>query len=536
MTQNRYNRGLAVKKAMVAGLTGALCVTLFLMMLFSLVAARKRREEEESSGAGGLTGNAYVIYTAMSGAGYSDVPIAAAIGNAAVESGGGNIDTINATAENSIGAFGMFQWLGGRRNNLQNFAESKGTTEDDAQSQAEFFVSSSELGVAGGSCGQMSSTHKKNYEEAEEVDDATEIFWRWFERPGESDPTLETRQKCAEEALARIRSGNGSSVVVTKALQYAKRIADDDTYKYPEGSNDSTHWDCSHFVYHVYHDEDGGNISDLSYEYTGKMIQSNSNYLSNGFEDVTSQVNLSSQDGLQPGDILIIEGSGYQHTAIYWAKDQVIEASHVCANRADDIKIYKYGVSTPWDSAPPGADIKVYRYKVSANMMYDGTSTTIAGGSAECTNLWSQITSEVGGDYWCTDFAAWRFKQLVGFNYRSKGVNGNGNQVAGNASRILGYKLLSINSNADAEQILSTENIGPGSIISIFYDNVWGAGHIGIVEYVDKNSQTITWSDGNTSNFAPAGNKGSIRFNNVSSFSSFYSKVGARMEIAAVPG
>lgn len=526
--------GGTIKKAFI-GITVFLFLIPIIILPVIFGSGEAKEEEEERLGAGGLTGNAYVIYTAMSGAGYSDVPIAAAIGNAAVESGGGNIDTINATAENSLGAFGMFQWLGGRRYKLQDFAKSKGTTEDDAQSQAEFFVSNSELGVAGSSCGQMSSTHKKNYEEAEEVDDATEIFWRWFERPEESDPTLEKRQKCAEEALARIRSGNGSSAVVTKALQYAKRIADDDTYKYPDGSNDSTHWDCSHFVYHVYHDEDGGNISGLSYEYTGKMIRSDSSYLSNGFEDVTSTVNLSSQDGLHPGDILIIEGGGQHHTAIYWSRDQVIEASHVCSNRADDIKIYKYGVSTSWNSAPPGA-VKVYRYKVSANMMYDGVSTKFVGGSAECVKLWSQITSEVGGDYWCTDFAAWRFKHLVGFSYRDKGVKGNGNLVAANASRILGYKLLSINSNADAERILSTENIGPGSIISIFYNNVWGAGHIGIIEYVDKDSKTITWSDGNFGNSAAAGNKGTIRFNNSASFSSFYSAVGARMEIAAVPG
>lgn len=66
---------------------------------------------------------------------YSNEAIAGAMGNVYCESG------FRPTALNSSsGAYGLAQWLGGRRKNLQNYAASKGKTEDDEDCQIEFLI------------------------------------------------------------------------------------------------------------------------------------------------------------------------------------------------------------------------------------------------------------------------------------------------------------------------------------------------------------------------------------------------------------
>ncbi len=75
------------------------------------------------------------FWYALKSMGYSNEAIAGAMGNVYCESG------FRPTALNSSsGAYGLAQWLGGRRTNLQNYASSKGKTEDDEDCQIEFLI------------------------------------------------------------------------------------------------------------------------------------------------------------------------------------------------------------------------------------------------------------------------------------------------------------------------------------------------------------------------------------------------------------
>ncbi|MEL7659619.1 phage protein [Acetobacterium wieringae] len=73
------------------------------------------------------------IWTFLINKGFSKAATAGVMGNIEVESG---YDT---NAENPSGAYGLFQWLGGRREGLEAFATSKSCAVDDLQLQMEYF-------------------------------------------------------------------------------------------------------------------------------------------------------------------------------------------------------------------------------------------------------------------------------------------------------------------------------------------------------------------------------------------------------------
>lgn len=64
--------------------------------------------------------------------GFSDIEAAAIVGNMWAES------TFKPSAKNSIGAFGLLQWLGDRKKELKRFAKSKGSTPHDLNTQLDF--------------------------------------------------------------------------------------------------------------------------------------------------------------------------------------------------------------------------------------------------------------------------------------------------------------------------------------------------------------------------------------------------------------
>ena len=70
--------------------------------------------------------------------GIDAVHAAAIVGNFMLESGGNT--TIDPNITNSIGAFGIAQWLGGRKAGLINFARQKGKQPNDLQIQLEYTI------------------------------------------------------------------------------------------------------------------------------------------------------------------------------------------------------------------------------------------------------------------------------------------------------------------------------------------------------------------------------------------------------------
>ena len=64
--------------------------------------------------------------------GFSDIEAAAIVGNMWAES------TFKPSAKNSIGAFGLLQWLGARKKELKKFAKSKGSNPHNLNTQLDF--------------------------------------------------------------------------------------------------------------------------------------------------------------------------------------------------------------------------------------------------------------------------------------------------------------------------------------------------------------------------------------------------------------
>lgn len=139
--------------------------------------------------------------------GYSNEVVAGAMGNIACES------SFNPTALNSgSGAYGIAQWLGGRRTKLQEYAASKETTEDDVNIQIEFLIAEltgegdavdfATRRTAGGK-GENHYTYD-DWANATTVEDAAVAYCWFYETPSTSSvkttATMETEEKRIEAA------------------------------------------------------------------------------------------------------------------------------------------------------------------------------------------------------------------------------------------------------------------------------------------------------------------------------------------------
>lgn len=102
---------------------------------------------------------------------------AAVVGNLIQES----YTHLDSTIENKVGAVGIAQWLGPRKEELKQFAKDKGTSYKDFDTQLEFLHQ--ELTTTGNSWGKKGQEEFFNSKTAEE---AAAVFVKKFERSGES--------------------------------------------------------------------------------------------------------------------------------------------------------------------------------------------------------------------------------------------------------------------------------------------------------------------------------------------------------------
>lgn len=100
------------------------------------------------------------------------------------------------------------------------------------------------------------------------------------------------------------------------AAAWIEALAADDSHGYDQGSRWGPDYDCSSSAIKAY--QQAG--VPLTCTYTGNM---RGNMLSNGFKDVTAQVNLATSAGLVRGDVLLNEKS---HTAIYIGNGRLVNA------------------------------------------------------------------------------------------------------------------------------------------------------------------------------------------------------------------
>lgn len=141
------------------------------------------------------------------------------------------------------------------------------------------------------------------------------------------------------------------------AVAWAKKIANDQSHGYSQANRwGNPDYDCSSFALSAYK-QAGANIGNATY--TGNMREE---LLKHGFKDVTSQVNLNTQKGLQPGDILLWhQGGTTGHTALYAGNGQIVHA-----------RGQSYGSSAPGDQGSEIAIAPYYRGSWQHVLRYTG--------------------------------------------------------------------------------------------------------------------------------------------------------------------
>lgn len=138
--------------------------------------------------------------------GFSEYAVAGVMGNIYAESGFNP-----ATIENGTGiGFGLCQWSYGRRTQLESYAAAKGVQASDINTQIEFLMG--EVSKGGGANGYAKyalmttspegsgKTYRpEDWENAKNVEEATEVFCFTFERPNFEKAHLDVRKTKANE-------------------------------------------------------------------------------------------------------------------------------------------------------------------------------------------------------------------------------------------------------------------------------------------------------------------------------------------------
>jgi cell wall-associated NlpC family hydrolase len=145
-----------------------------------------------------------------------------------------------------------------------------------------------------------------------------------------------------------------------RALDWAVKIANDQSHGYSQANRWGPDYDCSSFAISAYKNA-GVNTGQATY--TGNM----SDLLNHGFTDVTKKVNLNTGNGLLPGDILYYHRSGnIGHTAIYAGNNKIVHA-----------RGQSYGSSKTGDQGTEIAVCPYYRGSWDHVYRYTGNGTPI---------------------------------------------------------------------------------------------------------------------------------------------------------------
>lgn len=247
--------------------------------------------------------------------GWSRNPIVAYLGNIQQES---NIDPTNfqgADGDWSMGV-GYNQWTPGT--NLQERAQAIGRTD--------YLTTDCQLAVMdyerrAGIQYYATSSYNLSFDEfiksTRDIEWLTRAFEANYERAG--TPMMENRLQYAQEWDSRIDNILNLRNVVEEAVQWAIGIANDDSHGYDQTHRDGPDYDCSSLVSWSYY-QAGLDTRPGYTPATGDMYRV---FLNAGFQDVTSQVQLSTGSGLVRGDVLLVPGS---HTEMYIGNGQDVAA------------------------------------------------------------------------------------------------------------------------------------------------------------------------------------------------------------------
>lgn len=175
-------------------------------------------------------------------------------------------------------------------------------------------------------------------EEAIKQEEASAKLQAQLEAEGKLDaPTF-----CGSAAAPQIKQDGESKV--EKAVQWAIAIANDNSHGYSQANRYGPDYDCSSLVISAF---EWAGIPTGGATYTGNMY---CEFTSNGWQDVTSQVNLCNGSGLIKGDVLL---NDVNHTCLYIGDGKVVNARTDSDGRqgdcfGDEIRIQSYW-NFPWD-------------------------------------------------------------------------------------------------------------------------------------------------------------------------------------------
>lgn len=158
----------------------------------------------------GIEGNIPIIWNKLQGLGFGDIHTAAIMGNMAIESG---FDPAISEIGGG-GGFGLCQW-DDRKDSLADYAQRAGKDPSDLDIQLQFIKYELQ--------GSESAAASEFFAETSNIDKATEIFCRKYERPNMAYANLEGRKQAAREILQSKGTGKVTSIAGGKSSGSTKK-------------------------------------------------------------------------------------------------------------------------------------------------------------------------------------------------------------------------------------------------------------------------------------------------------------------------
>lgn len=254
---------------------------------------------QDQTSTGTLSGNERAIASHLLAADIDQMHVAAIMGNIYKESG------YSPTALNGdSGAFGICQWLGGRKANLIELCRGRGVEATDLTTQIDYFLMEFKMEGASGWNSVADRDAFLAISGDGSLDEAVAFFARKFERCGEHEMDLPTRSREAKRVLEALRSGVGGEEFEASS-ETAKKIAEA-TLKVPSPGFGL----CAMWVSQVYQfagcGYPGGNANDMYYAW---CTSSDRSQLKVGMM-VAVPTNDINEDGRRYGHVGIYIGDG----------------------------------------------------------------------------------------------------------------------------------------------------------------------------------------------------------------------------------
>lgn len=234
-----------------------------------------------------------------------------------------------------------------------------------------------------------------------QIDSTNGDWWRVVDAMSGYD--TKARESSSSSSSSSGGDGGSGSSSIDKALDWAKKIAADDSHGYSQTHRTGPDYDCSSFVYYALK-QAGFNLG-INYPFaTGIMAQTLEKA---GFKKVDNP-DLNNFTNLKPGDVLLCHNASCQHTGFYLGGGKTVEAHHdesggIVGAQQGDQKGDEISVSNPggfWGTS--GGMVYRYGNGATSTSTYDSDSGNsydvyTPKDKSQVTEWW---VNWIGGDAW----------------------------------------------------------------------------------------------------------------------------------------